>query len=358
METVKTSKKRCYYLDAVRGIAVLSIIYIHTVFFSGSSYVPDIVRHMSLLIDVPLFFFLAGWGFAYSNSFKKAIHRDLKIQLQYSYYILVVALIMYIFGSEELSLDHIGHWLVYTNTKIDILTSTISSSWFLRVYMPVTVVGTLMLTKLKRSSILLALAIIPFLWLRSFYHPTAFLANQSFWFYLIIYILGYLSKDFHFKKFWHMVVVNLSVVAILATIKFVFLLPIFNIQDAKFPPNLVYLLWSSLFIMVVLYFKQFNLFKKKHVLVIIGQNAIWFFFAQGISSSLLYYLRDFIDIHWLPKLIILYIINVTFAIIITIILKHSYRGITWFIKKLYERFKKSSSKTSLAEQKTLGSVSK
>ena len=332
-------KQRNYFLDAARGIAMLSIIYIHTVFFSGKSYVPDILRHMSLIIDVPLFFFLAGWGFAYSKSFMKTVKNDLRIHLQYSYYILVVALIMLIFGSSELSWDHVGHWLVYSKTNIDVLTSTVTSSWFLKVFMPVTIVGGLMITKLKRNAIYTALAIIPFLWLHAFYNPTAFLGDQTFWFYLLLYMLGYLSKDIKIKKFGVFLLLGIAVLAILGIIKYVFLLPIFNLQDHKFPPNVVYLLWSSLSILAVLYFKQFNWFKAKSALVKLGQNAIWLFLAQGISSSILYYLVDTFNMHWLPKLAILFAINVVLAIIIAIALKLSFRGISWVLKRLYLRIK-------------------
>jgi fucose 4-O-acetylase-like acetyltransferase len=44
------------FIDNARGVAVLSIIFIHTVFWSGYSYVPEWVRTISLFVDVPLFF--------------------------------------------------------------------------------------------------------------------------------------------------------------------------------------------------------------------------------------------------------------------------------------------------------------
>ena len=49
-------KNRNYYIDNIRGLATISVVFIHTVFWSGSSYVPEYMRNLSLLIDVPIVF--------------------------------------------------------------------------------------------------------------------------------------------------------------------------------------------------------------------------------------------------------------------------------------------------------------
>ena len=59
---------RDYALDILRGICVISIVLIHTTFWSGGSYVPQAVQSLSLLIDVPAFFFIAGMALAYSKA--------------------------------------------------------------------------------------------------------------------------------------------------------------------------------------------------------------------------------------------------------------------------------------------------
>lgn len=63
-------KERNHLIDVLRGITAINIIIIHTVWWSGIGYIPDWVRNIVLLLDVPMFFFLAGW----SSSFTKAIH--------------------------------------------------------------------------------------------------------------------------------------------------------------------------------------------------------------------------------------------------------------------------------------------
>ena len=53
-------KERAHYIDLVRGICALSIVFIHTCFF-----VPMPMLSISLLLDVPAFFFIAGMTRAY-----------------------------------------------------------------------------------------------------------------------------------------------------------------------------------------------------------------------------------------------------------------------------------------------------
>ena len=62
--------KRDLYIDFAKGLATLSIIFIHTAFWSGQFYIPTEVRVLSLLFDVPLFstnIFLS-LSFSYSRS--------------------------------------------------------------------------------------------------------------------------------------------------------------------------------------------------------------------------------------------------------------------------------------------------
>lgn len=55
-------KNRNVYLDFFRGCATISVMLIHTAFHSGASYVPYWFANITLLFDVPVFFFLAGWA--------------------------------------------------------------------------------------------------------------------------------------------------------------------------------------------------------------------------------------------------------------------------------------------------------
>lgn len=66
---VQTSinKQRDSYIDVVKGLALLSIMLIHTVFWSGQDYVPSFCQNIVLCFDVPVFFLLSGMGISYNN---------------------------------------------------------------------------------------------------------------------------------------------------------------------------------------------------------------------------------------------------------------------------------------------------
>lgn len=65
VEEASVRRPRAHYIDLVRGICALSIVFIHTCFWSGGAYVPMPMRSISLLLDVPAFFFIAGMTRAY-----------------------------------------------------------------------------------------------------------------------------------------------------------------------------------------------------------------------------------------------------------------------------------------------------
>ena len=65
VENAAVRRPRAHYIDLVRGICALSIVFIHTCFHSGGAYVPMPMQSISLLLDVPAFFFIAGMTRAY-----------------------------------------------------------------------------------------------------------------------------------------------------------------------------------------------------------------------------------------------------------------------------------------------------
>ena len=77
--------KRDLYIDFAKGLATLSIIFIHTAFWSGQLYLPSEVRTLSLLIDVPVFFALSG--LTSGNNVEKTLCRLLKLQVTYMIFV-------------------------------------------------------------------------------------------------------------------------------------------------------------------------------------------------------------------------------------------------------------------------------
>ena len=73
--------KRDLYIDYAKGLATLSIVFIHTVFWSGQFYVSNEMRIFSLLFDVPIFFALSG--LTSSGNIDKTFRRLVKLQITF-----------------------------------------------------------------------------------------------------------------------------------------------------------------------------------------------------------------------------------------------------------------------------------
>ena len=97
----------------------------------------------------------------------------------------------------------------------------------------------------------------------------------------------------------------------------------FKINKQKFPPKIPYIIWS-LFSLTTL-FILYNRLKitKENFITHIGKNAIFFYFGQGISSSLVYFLVVPLkeNMSWWILMILIYIVNVILAFIIATGLK-------------------------------------
>src|SRR5690606_15586530 len=93
----------------------------------------------------------------------------------------------------------------------------------------------------------------------------------------------------------------------------------YKINRNKFPPKIPYIIWT--FFSLVTLFVFYNRLKisKESFITYIGKNAIFFYFAQGISSSLVYFavvpLKE--KMPWWILMIFIYIINVILAFAIS-----------------------------------------
>ena len=89
-EQTKAKKERNYYIDFLRGLAAICVVLIHTAFHSGEEYIPEIARNMTLLFEVPMFMFLAGWSFSYVKNTKKYAKGLISLQFKYVIYIAII----------------------------------------------------------------------------------------------------------------------------------------------------------------------------------------------------------------------------------------------------------------------------
>ena len=91
-------KKRDTYLDFMKGVAATNIIMIHTVFWSGEGYVPEIVKSIALVLDVPFFFFCSGVGYTYVRSFKKTMLSIFNLYRKYLIFLVFYFVCLILFG--------------------------------------------------------------------------------------------------------------------------------------------------------------------------------------------------------------------------------------------------------------------
>lgn len=87
-------------------------------------------------------------------------------------------------------------------------------------------------------------------------------------------------------------------------------MPIHDIQSAKFPPTLKYGFASLVVVMLVRNVNENHMRNCNSFVVHIGKNAIFYYFAQGVGSFVIYYAVNCIQTSgWLFKWCMVFGIN-------------------------------------------------
>lgn len=341
---------RDLYIDFAKGLATLSIIFIHTAFWSGQFYIPAEVRVFSLVFDVALFYALSG--ITSGSNIEKTLYRLLKLQITYMIFVTFLFFLDYffkVFGLTFFSIDwlqsfystfgskysttsisaypqweNLGNWYLHQYTNADTFPVVMGSFWYLKVYYVLTVFGVLILSFFPKHInwfIGLCIALTLLFNISPEYYPTGQVGYIAF--YLTIFLVGHKMRG---KK------IPAKAIPVMYTLVGAALIWLFwyygddifyRINKNKFPPKIPYIIWS-LFSLVTL-FVLYNRLKitKETFITYIGKNAIFFYFAQGISSSLVYFLVVPLkeNMPWWILMIITYIINIILAFIISAGLK-------------------------------------
>lgn len=346
------SKTRDVYLDFYRGIATISVVFIHTVYWSGGDYLYDsmgILYTLALLIDVPLFVFLSGWSAFYTDNIKKTFDNLLKIWMQYIIFIAITDIVCHvILHPGTFSLQDLLYQIVFAgNTPY--LPVIAGSLWFMPMWIPVALTGSVLTVLLKRfapkSDQYIYIRIITFLlvgviWFSIANQSTYFMLSRNFCFYMVFFLLGYVLANRHFKgNLWQYLGLCAAVVLLWFLVSRVFQIPAKGLQDTKFPPHLMYLVASLLSIVTVVYFREKIDFivMRCSLICYIGKNALPFYFSQGIGSSIIYYIYPrFLPYGPCVTLVVCFASNLIITLICGIGLIQIYRGIfqtAGYIKK-------------------------
>lgn len=342
--------KRDLYIDFAKGLATLSIIFIHTAFWSGQFYIPAEVRVFSLVFDVALFYALSG--ITSGSNIEKTFYRLLKLQITYMIFVTFLFFLDYffkVFGLNFFSLEwlknfystfgskytitnisnvpqweNLGNWYLHQYTNADTFPVVMGSFWYLKVYFILTVFGVLILKFFpKHINWFIVLCIILTLLFNIFpeIYPTGQVGYVAF--YLAIFLIGNRMKG---KKIPAKIIPLLYALVVVALVWMFWFYGneiFYKINRNKFPPKIPYIIWT--FFSLVTLFALYNRLKisSENFVTYIGKNAIFFYFAQGISSSLVYFLvvplKEYLS--WWILMILIYLINVILAFGISAILK-------------------------------------
>ncbi|WP_345991332.1 acyltransferase family protein [Chryseobacterium sp. Chry.R1] len=333
---------RDLYIDFAKGLATLSIIFIHTAFWSGQFYIPAEVRVFSLVFDVALFYALSG--ITSGANIEKTFYRLLKLQITYMIFVTFLFFLDYffkVFGlsffsvewlqnfystfgskyattniSTEPQWQNLGNWYLHQYTNADTFPVVMGSFWYLKVYFILAVFGVLILRFFSKHInwfIGLCIALTLIFNLFPWFYPTGQVGYVAF--YLAVFLIANRMKG---KKIPSRIIPALyAAVGILLIWMFWYYGSeiFYKINKNKFPPKTPYIIWT-LFSLVTL-FVFYNRLKitKENFITYIGKNAIFFYFAQGISSSLVYFLVVHFkqDVPWWILMILIYITNIILA---------------------------------------------
>jgi len=97
---MKKEANRDITIDFFKGATILWIIHIHVVFWSGNLYLSDAIREYSLLIDVPIFFFLSGYLMFVSSAsvvWKRVLRQSIRLYTMYTIFCLMALAVIVLF---------------------------------------------------------------------------------------------------------------------------------------------------------------------------------------------------------------------------------------------------------------------
>ncbi|MAC96199.1 MAG: hypothetical protein CMC96_11935 [Flavobacteriales bacterium] len=328
MSQIKKVNERDYSIDFAKGVTVISIIFIHTVWWSGTSYAPDILRQLSLLIDVPLFFFLSGCSATFAFKKEKPFSGIVRLISLFTLAYFIYALI---YKQEQLfEFTFSALFINYLNTyEIAVFSN---STWFILPFVIVYITGFIIIKQIGSKNILLLICLILFYFILKYDQIHALskykllsLSADYLFSYLLFFLLGYYFKSTLTPKLYKTIGAILLLCSLSATLWIYWDIP-FNLQNYKFPPKIEYVVASI--ISISLFLITARLIKKEYKINYIGKNALSFYLAQGIGSSLLFQLSPLLQIEWYYKLPIMFLFNLVSSTIIAIAVIYIFNNYT------------------------------
>lgn len=317
--------KRDNNIDFFRGVATIWIIFIHTCFWSGEVYVPVWLKSLSLIIDVPVFMFISGMTFNFSNNFFKSIKGLCKIWFKWLLFLILYFAIILLFDYSHFNLSTIIRAMFFSFDGNDILFVVRGSLWFIFMFFVVSVIGNLIICLYNKyfkglNNFKYVLIIVFMFYGMSLYNSNFQFLSPINLMHLFIYLLGYYLYHFQFKNTKQFLII-MAILFILFLVLSIFNgYDFLNMQEAKGAAHINYFVYSLFSILIVTLLKD-TICVKNNIFTFVGKNALMFYFCQGIGSSLIYKVYpSIIEFPGVIKLILMFGLNFCITSLLVVVL--------------------------------------
>lgn len=306
------------YIDFIRGLAVISVIFIHTVFWSGLSYTPVWIQNIALMFDVPIFFLMTGCVFGLTGVKEKFLFNQLfKLSINFTIFVILCQFLFWHF-----SLQRIFDSLFLNKADIPEFIVVEGSYWFVPVYVTSIIIAMTIIKLFPRAvPIILILGYLYYLLRETnlLNIDTTFLGVNfsGFFFYACLILLGW---KFYTARTCYVLWWGIIIIAFFSLLAFHITTPDFELQKYKFPLSWKYVSTSMISVSLVFLCKKFKKILINHpisqFLTYIGKNSIDFYISQGIGASLIYRIVPYISFKWGWKCLCMFLLNLAITLAI------------------------------------------
>ena len=328
--------------DSCKGLLILWVVHIHTVFWSGQLYISNAPRELSLLIDVGLFFFISGYLAKVSDlgSLLRKSFKQFK-SLYWEYFVLSCLLLVPLgvfYFLKERSFPDIPmaiFSMLRVNPVGDLwedLGVFPGSLWYMAVYFSllavipfaVSLFGSRQLRIIILTAVLALFVISSNLGLS---YPFLFTETIYLLFYLFIFLLGtaYKLEQQHLPVLY-LKLAFLTNVTVCLSILFFVKGGTLQLQSNKFPPSVIYLPYCLLVILLFAIVRQMwnyaDISRPNRILQFFewcGKNSYSIYLMQAVVCSIPGYVIPLLLKNSLPVLeiyIIVLLFNLTFTLLL------------------------------------------
>lgn len=337
MNLIAKDNLRDRYIDIARGVCIISLVHLHTAFWSGN-FLPTWWQSVTLLLDVPAFFFIAGMTFAVTQreSILSSIFRFSTI------YGLIVFIYDLIFS--HFNFTNTIDALLLTPPNLKLLPVVLGSYWFVNNYIVTLIFGTLIIKKMKPLTCFFIIGFLSYYALCFFSgqgtndHAVLGVSTNCLFFYTSLFLLGYIIRekiiDTKYKNFIALIIFITGILLyFIAYLKFGN--TVLNLQTNKLIVKLPYIAASlpSIALIILFYQKTCKNFLLEHI----GKNAIFYYVGQSVAITIVYELVIWHTELWYYKFLLFFFLNMVVTIIVAELIRLLYTNIGKLISLILKK---------------------